>query len=52
VWVDFQQSVVMSTYLVAFAVHDFGSVNTVSEDGAVNFRVRNKFCYFDSLTND
>jgi hypothetical protein len=39
VWVDFQQSVVMSTYLVAFAVHDFGSVSTVSEDGKVNFRV-------------
>jgi hypothetical protein len=39
VWVDFQPTVTMSTYLVAFAVHDFGSVSTVSEDGEVIFRV-------------
>jgi len=40
VWVDFLQSITMPTYLVAFAVHDFGSVSAPSAPNQVSFKVK------------
>ncbi|XP_059490055.1 aminopeptidase A-like isoform X2 [Neocloeon triangulifer] len=49
VWVNFKESVKMPTYLVAFAVHDFGSVGTVNK--GKDYRVLARREFVDSSTS-
>ncbi|XP_059487597.1 aminopeptidase Ey-like [Neocloeon triangulifer] len=48
VWVDFQQSILMPTFVVAFTVHDFGSITSSKDD---RFRILARREFIDTSTS-